>query len=231
METTLHRQLKTLYSQSPEQLEQKLGPYRIDVVDGKQLIEIQHSSLSSIRDKVEDLVEEFPLKVVKPLIVKKRIVRLSRKGGSVVSRRWSPKKGEILDIFDELIYLRRVFPNPNLVIDIPTVSIEEWRYKGNGRRRRKRADNYQLQDQLLLEVHQTRTISEPADLLQLLAPINKQRFDTAELARTQEIPRWRAQKIAYTLAHCGVIRKVDKKGNSFVYQVIRKVAQAAQRAA
>ena len=210
METTLHRQLKTLYSETPDQLEQKLGSYRIDVVNQQQLIEIQHSSLSAIRDKVQDLVASHSLKVVKPLILKKRIVRLNRKGGSVVSRRWSPKKGDILDIFDELMYLRQVFPNPNLVIDIPTVSIEEWRYQGNGRKQRRSADNYQLQDQLLLEVHQTLRIAEPADLLALLAPFELSRFDTAQLAKYLDIPRWRAQKIAYTLTHCGVLRKVDK---------------------
>lgn len=231
METTLHRQLKTIYSKSPDQIEQKLGNYRIDVVNGDQLIEIQHSSLNSIRDKVQDLVGDHRLKVVKPLVFKKRIVRLNRKGGSVVSRRWSPKKGDLLDLFDELIYLRDVFPNPNLEIEVPTVSIEEWRYKGNGRKRRIRKDNYQLQDQLLLEVHDTISISEPADLLQLLWPLKKSRFNTAELAKFLEVPRWRAQKIAYTLAHCGVIRKVDKQGNAYVYQILRRVEQAVRRAA
>lgn len=230
METTLHRQLKTLYSRSPDQLEQKLGNYRIDVLNDQELIEIQHSSLSAIRNKIEDLVTEHTVKVVKPLVLKKRIVRLNRKGGSVVSRRWSPKKGDPLDIFDELIYLRSVFPHPNLILDIPTVSIEEWRYKGQGRKRRRSASNFLLQDQLLLEVHDTVRISSPSDLLAWLGPIQPQRFDTARLALHLDVPRWRAQKIAYTLDHCGVIRKVGKKGNAFIYEVIREVARASRAA-
>ncbi len=231
METTLHRQFKTLYSSGDSQTEKKLGAYRIDVATENQLIEIQHSSLSSIRNKVADLLENYSVLVVKPLVVKKRIVRLSRKGGKVVSRRWSPKQGDILDFFDELLYFRTVFPHPNLQIDVPQVNIEEWRYSGHGRKVRRRKDDFQLQDQMLLDVHSTIRFQYPADLINVLPPFTSNRFDTSQLAKWLGVPRWRAQKIAYTLVHCGAIRKVAKEGNTVIYQVLRSAQSTAKRVA
>src|SRR6266481_5436648 len=53
METTLHRQLKEHYSAAVGGLvEQRVGRYRIDVVIGRELVEIQLASLSAIRGKV-----------------------------------------------------------------------------------------------------------------------------------------------------------------------------------
>ena len=49
METSLHRQLKELYAADGGLTEQRLGRYRIDVVRGQQLVEIQLASLSAYR--------------------------------------------------------------------------------------------------------------------------------------------------------------------------------------
>ncbi len=225
METTLHRQLKTLYASPGDQQEMEWGEFRIDVVKPDCLVEIQHSSLQAIRGKVGTLLEDNRVLVVKPLVVKKRIVRLNRKGGQVVSRRWSPKQGQLLDLFDELIYFRELFPNVNLTLDVPLVHIEEWRYPGHGRRRRKSLQDYQLQDQLLLSVDRTLTFSRPADLCQMLDFPGKNNFSTNDLAKHLAIPRWRAQKIAYTLQHCGALRRVGKIGNNWLYAVSRSAIQ------
>ena len=67
METTLHRQLKDEFCDPGSEIEVKLGKYRIDVVNGKRLIEIQRSGLSAIRDKIADLHNlGYTVVVVKP---------------------------------------------------------------------------------------------------------------------------------------------------------------------
>jgi hypothetical protein len=230
METTLHRQLKSLYALPGGQTEKTVGRYRIDVAEAGRLIEIQHSSLSGIRQKVAHLVAEHHVLVVKPLIQRKRIVRLSRKGGQVVSRRWSPKQGSFADVLDELMYFREVFPHSNLRIDVPLVDIEEWRYQGQGRRQRSRKDDYQLQDQLLLSVNETLTIASPTDLWQLVDMPQKTNFTTLDLTRVWNVPRWQAQKIAYTLQHCQAIKRVGKQGNSFVYSVCKSKTASRKKA-
>src|SRR6476619_5962066 len=104
METSLHRCLKSHYARPGAKYEEKLGQYRIDVHNGHELVEIQHGSLASIRDKIARLVIEHEVLVVKPIVGRKTIIRLDSPDGNEVSRRLSPKQGTLLDVFDELIY-------------------------------------------------------------------------------------------------------------------------------
>ncbi len=57
-EQTLHEQLKELYAKETGEIESTLGDYRVDVVRGDLLIEIQTRSFSSIRDKLRDLAKK-----------------------------------------------------------------------------------------------------------------------------------------------------------------------------
>ena len=87
MESTLHRQLKELYADDASQIEVPHGDYRIDVVSGEELIEIQQSSLSAIRNKIRTLVKEHAVVVVKPVVRRRLLVKYKRKGGRETDRR------------------------------------------------------------------------------------------------------------------------------------------------
>ena len=77
METTLHHQLKEKFREPGSEIEVKIGRYRIDVVNGQRLVEIQRSGLAAIRDKINTLVQDFEVDVVKPLIIRKRLISRS----------------------------------------------------------------------------------------------------------------------------------------------------------
>ena len=111
METTLHQQLKEKFREPGSEIEVKVGRYRIDVVNGQRLVEIQRSGLAAIRDKINVLLKDFEVDVVKPLIVRKRLIKFDQQEGKIVDQRWSPRRGSILDLFDELLYFTRVFPH------------------------------------------------------------------------------------------------------------------------
>src|SRR5690242_7683971 len=96
METTLHRQLKALYAGPDAQMEQTVAGYRIDAVRDRLLVEIQHGGLAAIRRKIARLLESHSVLVVKPLVVRKQLVKLARRGGKEISRRQSPKQGGLL---------------------------------------------------------------------------------------------------------------------------------------
>jgi len=88
------------------------GDYRIDVLSDGELIEIQHGSLAAIRDKVARLLPDYRVLVVKPIVVRKHLVKQDSKGGRIISRRMSPKQGDILDLFHELVHFTVFFPTP-----------------------------------------------------------------------------------------------------------------------
>lgn len=217
METSLHKELKRIYAGDDAQTEVRLGRYRIDAVCGKLLVEIQHGSLAAIRRKIAALVAEHDVLVVKPIVARRLLIKRSRADGPVVDRRLSPKRGRLLDLFEELMYFRQVFPHPRLTLETPLVEIEEWRYPGHGRRRRWRRDDHQVEDQRLVSIVETHRVQSAADLLQLLPTNLPQPFDTSHLAAGLDVPRFVAQKIAYCLRHVGAAQEAGKRGNTRLY--------------
>jgi hypothetical protein len=224
METSLHRQLKQHYAAQGAQCEVVLAGYRIDaVVDGR-LIEIQHGSLAAIRDKIAALLVKHKVTVVKPIVATKQLVKLDKRGGSEISRRLSPKRGRVLDVFDELVYFTRVFPHKRLTLEVALVEVEELRYPGHGRRRRRRENDFQIDDQRLLRIAETHTFRTLGDLRRLLPPEIPATFHTGHLATAMKISRGIAQRITYCLRETGGVRVVGKEGNAILYRYTRRAA-------
>ena len=216
METSLHRDLKSHYADDRNCLEVPLGDYRIDALAGDWLVEIQHGSLSAIRNKVSSLLKSHQVLVVKPLLRTKQLIKRKKKKGAVAGRRKSPKGARWLDIFDELLYFTSVFPHPRLVIEFVMVDVEEWRYPGHGRRRRWSKNDFVVEDQKLLAVHDATRLCQVEDLWQPLGDLKLPRpFHTAE---SLGVCRETAQRIAYVMRHTGAIHQVGKQGNAILYE-------------
>lgn len=220
METSLHRDLKRLYAGDDARLEVRVGRFRIDAVCGKRLVEIQHGSLAAIRDKVRRLLEDHRVTVVKPIVVRKLIVKRDSKEGAVVSRRLSPKRGCLLDVFHELVHFTRAFPHRRLTLEVPLIEIEEWRYPGHGRRRRWRRGDCVVEDQRLVAVQETHRLATAEDLVRLVSCPLPPEFHTGHLAEGLGVHRWVAQRIAYCLRQMGASMEVGKAGNARLYQLV-----------
>lgn len=226
METSLHRDLKALYARKGSRIEVPLGRYRIDVVSGRQLVEIQAGSLAAIRDKIRELLEDHRVLVVKPIVAEKLLVKRAEKDGPVVERRKSPKRGQWLDVFHELVYFTRVFPHRRLTLDLLLVDIEEWRYPGHGRRRRWRLRDHEVEDQKLVAIRETCRLQTAHDLARLIPCPLPQPFQTRQLADGLGVAAWVAQRIAYCLRKMGAVREVGKQGNLRLYEFSRPPRQA-----
>jgi hypothetical protein len=231
METTLHRQLKAHYAPDGARLEERIGRYRIDVIDGDELIEVQLGSLSAIRDKVATLVREHRVRIVKPIVAAKYLVKQKRAGGQVVSRRRSPKQGTLLDVFEELVHFTRVFPHSQLTLEVVLVEIEEWRFPGHGRRRRWRRNDHEVEDQRLVAVLGSETFHTAADLCRLLPRKLPKPFHTGHIAAGLGVQRWIAQRMAYCLRKMGAIECVGKERGAWLYKRTAKRSAQPQAAA
>jgi len=229
VEYSLHRELKSLYAAGESQTEVRLGAYRIDAVVDDELIEIQHGSLSAIRRKVAALLENHRVRVVKPIVAQKRLLKCKRAGGRVTSTRLSPKRGTLVDLFHELVYFTRVFPHPRLTLEVPLVELEERRYPGHGRRWRRRANDHVVEDQRLVRVLETHEFHTASDLHRLLPPDLPKTFHSAHLAEGLGIQRWIAQRIAYCLRETGSARDAGKQGNTRLYVLAQKSSGRRKR--
>jgi hypothetical protein len=215
METSLHRTLKERYaaggSGRPEIV---IGGFRVDAVDqAGRLIEVQSGALGPLRGKLRLLLPEHRIRIIKPVVLKRRLIRKSTPTGPVLSTRQSPKRGRLFDVFDDLIGLVRVFPHTNLEIDVVGVTIEEVRLQ------RRRWPGYKVADRCLGETHETQSVVTALDLWALLPPgcEGREPFTTYELAQMLDRPLSFAQRVAYCLRLTGAARVVGKQGNRLIY--------------
>ncbi len=98
------------------------------------------------------------------------------------------------------------------------MEIEEHRYPGHGRRRRRRGSEYVVEDQRLLAIDRVVRLRHSSDLRRLIACPLPEVFHTADLAAGLAIPRWVAQRMAYCLRWMGAARVVGSAGNTRLYR-------------
>ncbi|QDT99604.1 hypothetical protein [Gimesia aquarii] len=225
METSLHRQLKSYYAPNADCEEITLGAYRIDAVDGDRLIEIQHGSLGAIRDKVKCLLEEYDVHVVKPIAVRKYLIKRQKKDGKTLSARFSPRRGSVFDLFDDLVHFTNVFPHPRLTLEVALTIQEE--HRTARKPRRWKGKDYRVQDRVLRSVEEQIEFKTAADLLDLIPGKLPSPFHTKDLATAAGVQRWLAQKMAYCLRNTGAIELVGKEKNALLYEIADENQAAA----
>lgn len=221
METSLHRQLKEHFAATPELTEVTVDGFRIDAISASgELIEIQHAGLGALRDKSRALLTgtRHRLRIVKPIVARKRVVTLTGRGGEVIRSRMSPKRSELLDLFQDLVHFANVFPMKRLTLEFLLIEAEETRI--DRERPPRRGKKYISLDQRLVSVGQSIELRNSCDLLALL-PVTAlpHPFDTAHLASAMARPRWFAQKVGYCLRQTGIAQSAGKCGNSQLYRL------------
>lgn len=223
METELHRQLKTHYGAEGIH-EVRAGRYRFDAVTADRLIEIQCGPLLAIRAKIKSLLRRPPksgpthLLLVKPLVCRKMIIRRPAEGGPAVSRRASPKRESVYDLFEELVHIRGLFPHPRLTVEAVLVEVEEERGLVGVRRGRRGRLKIPVLRRSLTRIVGSRSLSTIADLTGLLPEPLMEPFTTGDLAGGCGIPRPRARQMAYCLRHAGAIAPVGRTRAGWLYK-------------
>jgi len=124
VENSLHEGIKRWYSRPGDAVESQIGGYVVDIVRGDLLIEIQTGNFSAIRDKLRELLRSHPVRLVHPVPERKWIVRVDSKGEHV-SRRRSPKRGRVEDVFLELVYIPELLRDDSLSLEVLLVESED----------------------------------------------------------------------------------------------------------
>ena len=214
-EKPLHAALKAWYARPGDRLEARVDGFIIDIVRDGLLIEIQTTGLASLKRKLCALVDDHHVRLVYPIPREKWIVKLAEDDHSAPSRRKSPKRGKIEDLFGELVSFPKLLAHPNFALDALLIQEEEIRrYDGKrGWRRR----GWVTQERRLLQVVDQRRFSTPGDLGELLPLDLGEPFTTSDLARAIARPRRLAQRMAYCLREMGEIKAVGKQGNAILY--------------
>ncbi len=214
-EKPLHAALKDWYAEANDRLEVDLEGYVIDIVRQDLLIEIQTASFSSIKRKLLDLTARHPVRLVYPVAREKWIVKLASDGRSRESRRKSPKRGTIEDLFRELVSFPGLVAHPNFSLEVLLIQEDEIRRHDAKRAWRRRG--WVTHERRLLQVLERQVFETPADLGNLLPESLAEPFTTSDLATALGKPRRLAQRMAYCLREMGVLSPEGKCGNAILY--------------
>ncbi len=201
-EGSLHAALKARYAEPGDQLEVPLDGFVIDIRRPGLLVEIQTSSFGAMGNKFDRLLAEHRMLLVHPIAVTTFLQRPGKKP------RKSPRRGSILDLFDELVSIPTLLDHPNLTLEV--VLCEVTAVQRADRRARRGRGGYRTVDLQLREVLEVRRFREPEDLVRLLPADLPSRFTTADLAARVGVSRDLAQRISYCLRALEVITEVGR---------------------
>jgi len=213
-EQTLHQQLKQVYSGDGGLVEAQVSGYRVDVLKDGVMVEVQTQGFYSLRRKIRELASIGRLRLVYPVARRKWIVKLSKEH-QLLSRRRSPKRGRVEDVFNQLVYVPNLLVSPGFEVEVALVDLEEVRVERGRRRRRRRWSVY---DRRMLEFVDSRLFSSPEELGALLPESLPQAFTSRELSRELGITVGLARRMLYTLYHMGQVERCGKVGRSYLYR-------------
>lgn len=214
-EGRLHADLKQWYAEPGDALELPVDGYVIDLVRGSLLVEFQTAGLAPLRRKLDRLLAAHDVRLVVPIALTRRIVRMSAEG-EVLSSRRSPRRGRVEDVFARLVSLPALLAHPRFELELLLTHEDEYRRHEEGRAWRRHG--WVVVGRSLVSVEQRVALASAADAVALL-PCLPEAFDTADLAAAAGCPRRLAQQIAYCLRALGVVEQTGKRGGAALYRL------------
>jgi hypothetical protein len=215
-ESSLHRSLKTRYAGPEGRTEEPVGAYVCDALSGSgEIIEIQTSSFGPLKRKIQELTLHGPVRIIHPVIVHKTI-ELREKDGAPVRVRKSPRRGSEWDLFKALLYAPLLPLTRGLTIELVMVDVLEKRVRdGRGSWRRGGAS---IVDRELSAWLRAMPLSGKRDYRAFVPFPPGEEFTVRSLAEKARIRPVLAGKALYVLTKIGVVERLRKKGNAWVYR-------------
>ncbi len=215
-EGPLHAALKAMYAANGGEEEVSVDGFVADAVRNGTMYEIQTGSFSGMGRKLDRLLALGPVVLVHPIAEQSHHLKVAEEDGTI-TRRKSPKRGALVHIVNELVYIPYQLAHPNLSVDVVLTHEEEVRFFDPDKRRGR--GGWRVHERRLLDVVDTRRIAAPGDLLEFLQDDLPEPFRTRDLAQALDQPVAVAQKLAYCLRHGGVAQVCGKDGNALLYRV------------
>lgn len=216
-ERSLHAAIKARLARPGDRFEVEVDGFIVDIVRDDLLIEIQTRNFSAVRTKLRRLAASHPLRLIYPIPQVKWIVRLAAPGDGVRSRRRSPKRGRLTDLFNELVRIPDLIRRENFALEVLLIEEEEIRRDdGQGSWRRR---GISIRDRRLVEIVGRATFASVGDLLTLLPAGLSQPFTSRNLAEQGGISIPTARRMIYCLKKVDAIEEVGKRGNAPLFAV------------
>ena len=138
---------------------------------------------------------------------------------NVLYKRRSPKKGELIDIADEIIHIPGLITHPNFSLEVVLTKEEEIRSAdGRGSWRRK---GISILDRKLLDIINRVNFDRPLDYLMLLPDSTPSAFTNRQLSQLMRKPIRKIRKLTYSFKKMGLLEVIGRQGNAQVFRIVR----------
>lgn len=214
-EKRVHRAIKKFVCEDENCFEVKVGSSVADVLSDNVIYEIQTGSFYPLTKKVATYLSssDYDIRVIYPIISKRKIVRVNKDTGEVLRSRISSQKQNPTKILPELVYLSDSLKNHRLSFEIYSIYAEEHRYSDEIHRYRKSGKRDSEIFPISLEGI---TVLETTDDFLSLLPeelTSNTPFTAAEFTKVTGIRGRRAYLALGALCAAGVLQK-QKEGKS-----------------
>ncbi len=217
-ERLIHSALKNYYAPFSDEQEIRIGGYFADAVREDGIFEIQTSGLYRLSEKLAVFLDCSRVTVVYPVIRRSRVVYICAETGEITGQ--SPVRNikSNLDVFEELYSIRDFLTHDNLRVILAELSTEKRVYHPGdtppdlrNKSRRKKCVIEKVPLELLDEV----VLEKPRDYAIFLPKELPGEFTKKQLCAIAGESR--SSRRAEVLRTVGVIRKISKIKNEFVY--------------
>ncbi len=214
-EKTLHAVVKNYVEPDEDYHEVPLEGYVADVYRDGHVYEIQTANFNTMRDKLRAFLPLYRVTIVYPVPATKWLRWIDEETGEITDRRKSPKKGTPQAVFRELYRIKMFLKDPNLSIRILLIDVEESRLlNGWSADRKKGSCRY---DRIPVGLVEDIQMDCPEDY-RMLVPVELETFDSKEYAKASGLTVNRARTALNVLYDLGAVKRVDKRGNSYIYE-------------
>jgi hypothetical protein len=222
-EGPLHAAVKALLAAPGDQLEVPVGRFVIDVVRANgELVEVQTGAFGPLGAKLDALLDEHRFRIVHPIALERRIVRVDEEG-EVVSIRRSTKRGTVVEVFDKLTAFPSLLTHPNLTIEVLLLGEDHVRAARPVTVRRRTRDPGERRLRDVLGSVELRGVD---DVLRALPSLPVEPFSTRELAAVLGCSMLLAQRTAYCLRAVSIIEAAGKRGRTPLHRQASSGADA-----
>lgn len=215
-EKTVHSFLKSFYSGNPDYEEVMSDGFICDVLKEDNVIEIQSKYFYRLREKLLVLLEKYKVMIVFPVAHQKTLEWISPVTGEIVSRKKSPKKGDIYDFLPEAYGIRDLLKHPNLSFCISLIDITESKLlDGYGKERKIRSTKYDRRPE---RYHKEYFVSDIKDYV-MFVPHGLETFDRQEYAKAVKLNQHDASTALTLLSYLGVVEKIGVRNRKYIYKI------------
>ena len=214
-EKTVHSVLKNYLEPNNANHEVKVGSFIADICNEEGIIEIQTRHFDKLRKKLASFLPYSSVTIVYPIPKTKWIRWINPQSGEISPQRKSPKTGKPYNIFPELYKIKNYLTDHNLHIHIILMNMEEYRLLDGWSTDKKKGST--KCDRIPTELIEEISIDTLADYQCLIPSTLEEPFTSTDYKKAAGIPISHAQIGLNILNHLGVVNRIGKKGNAYLY--------------